>query len=204
MPVFPGDPAPLLSTAQDYENGYRVGALALGAHTGTHVDAPVHSDRGGKTLTDFEPDRFIGWKTLVMDFPQAGKGSVLTGDAFGRYEEDAAGCDAVLIRTGWGALAGRPAYYDGFPGLDGSAVDWLLERDIRLLGLESPSVHAQKHLEIHNRLLQNGVLIVEGLVHTERLGSAKYVELHAVPLNLDRFDGSPVRAYAILPSCGAV
>jgi kynurenine formamidase len=196
MPAFPGDPVPALSIAQDYENGYRVGALFLCAHTGTHVDAPVHRIQGGKTLTDLDAACYIGWKTLVLDCRGMGRGGLLTGAECARHNEDAAGCDALLVKTGWGRLAGRPAYYDGFPGISGDAADWMTARGIRLLALESPSVHAQAHLEIHEKLLRGGVLIVEGLVHTERLKDVKYIELHAVPLNLEHFDGSPVRAYA--------
>ncbi|MDR2144572.1 MAG: cyclase family protein [Treponema sp.] len=196
MLVFPGDPCPEFKTAHRYDNGYFVSVLTICTHTGTHVDAPVHRIEGKKTLTDLSADRYIGWKTLVMDFPNMGKGGVLSRADCNGYEQDIDGCDAVLVRTGWGRFAGKAEYYDGFPGLDEGAADWLLAHRIRLIALESPSVNPQKHLEIHKKLLENEILIVEGLVNTELLKS-KYVELHAVPLKLDRLDGSPVRAYAV-------
>jgi kynurenine formamidase len=199
MLVFPGDPSPAFTTAHGYDNGYFVSVVNICTHTGTHVDAPVHRLKGKKTLTDLGAELYIGWKTLIMDFPGMGKASILSRAECAPYENDIAGCDAVLIRTGWGKLAGTPAYYDGFPGLDESAVDWLLEHAIHLIALESPSVNPIKHLEIHKKLLENEILIIEGLVNTESL-KTKYIELHAVPLKLDHLDGSPVRAYGIIRS----
>jgi kynurenine formamidase len=196
MLVFPGDPSPQFIAAHRYDNGYFVSTVTFCTHTGTHIDAPVHRIAKGKTLTDLAPELYIGWKTLVLDHPAAGKGSVLSREDCNVYEKDIAGCDAVLVRTGWAKFAGKPAYYEGFPGLDEGAVDWLTEHRIRLLGLESPSVNPQRHLEIHKRLLEKDILIIEGLIHTAQL-KTKYIELHAVPLKLDKLDGSPVRAYAV-------
>lgn len=196
MLVFPGDPSPEFKTVHHYENGYFVSVLTICTHTGTHIDAPVHRIEGAKTLTDLDADRYIGWKTLIMDFSNMGKGAILSRAECKQFDTDIKGCDAVLVRTGWGKYAGTAAYYEGFPGLDEGAVDWLLEHKIRLAALESPSVNPQKHLEIHKKLLENEILIIEGLVNTELLKS-KYIELHAVPLKLDRLDGSPVRAYAV-------
>jgi kynurenine formamidase len=197
MLVFPGDPESSFSTAYHYEHGYFVSRLNMGTHTGTHVDTPAHRIQGKKTLSDLKPEQYIGWKTLVMDFPEMGKGAILSRAECSAFEEDIAGCDAALIKTGWAVYAGKPAFYDGFPGLDESAADWLLEHRIRLIALESPSVHPVKHLEIHRKLLENEILIIEGIAHTDLLNT-KYIELHAVPLRLDNLDGSPVRAYAIL------
>jgi kynurenine formamidase len=196
MLVFPGDPSPEIKTAHRYDNGYFVSTVTFCTHTGTHVDAPVHRIKGKKSLTDLPADRYIGWKTLILDFA-AKKGSILTAEDCKKYDKAVKGCDAVIVRTGWSKNAGKKAYYDGFPGLDEGAVDWLISNGIRLLGLESPSVNPARHLEIHKKLLENEILIIEGLVNTDRLVS-KYVELHAVPLLLDKLDGSPVRAYAVV------
>jgi kynurenine formamidase len=196
MLVFPGDPEPAFAAAYRYENGYFVSRVTLGTHTGTHVDTPAHRIPGAQTVTDLKPEAYIGWKTLIMDLPQAGRGYILSRSACAGWDRDIEGCDGVLLKTGWGKYAGTPAYYEGFPGIDGSAVDWLLEHSVHLIALESPSVHPEKHLEIHEKLLKNGILIIEGLVNTEEL-QTKYIELHGVPLKLDRLDGSPVRAYGI-------
>ncbi|MDR0388260.1 MAG: cyclase family protein [Treponema sp.] len=196
MLVFPGDPCPKIKTAHRYDNGYFVSIVTFCTHTGTHVDAPVHRLKKKKSLTDLSADRYIGWKTLVLDF-SAKKGSILTSEVCKKYDKAVKGCDAVIVRTGWAKNAGKKAYYDGFPGLDEGTVDWLKDNNIRLVGLESPSVNPVRHLDIHKKLLENEILIIEGLVNTDRITS-KYVELHAVPLLLDKLDGSPVRAYAII------
>ena len=75
-------------------------------------------------------------------------------------------------------------------------VDWLQQNGIDLVGLESPSVNAVKHAEIHTLLLEHDILIVESLTNVESITS-KYADFFAVPLKLHGLDGSPVRAFAI-------
>ena len=60
--VYPGDPAPerrVLSTIE--ESGIcNLTALSMCAHNGTHVDAPSHFIRGGKTIDRIPLDVFTG------------------------------------------------------------------------------------------------------------------------------------------------
>ena len=83
-----------------------------------------------------------------------------------------------------------------FPGLSEAAVDWMYAHQISLIGLESPSVNALRHQEIHTLLLEKEMLIVESLANVDKIPT-EYVQLFAVPLKLKGLDGSPVRAFAI-------
>ena len=49
--VFPGDPAPEKKTVLSMENGDKCNltSLSMCAHNGTHVDAPYHFYRDGRT-----------------------------------------------------------------------------------------------------------------------------------------------------------
>jgi len=53
MVTWPGDPPARISHALDMERGdpCTVSLLEMGAHTGTHMDAPAHFVRGGSTPT---------------------------------------------------------------------------------------------------------------------------------------------------------
>ena len=52
VPTFPGDPRFEMEFVHRIEDGkpYNVAYLKLGAHAGTHVDAPFHFLRDGKTV----------------------------------------------------------------------------------------------------------------------------------------------------------
>ena len=52
--VFPGDPAPAYEALGDMQRGdlYNLTAFSMCAHNGTHVDAPLHFVKGGRTVDE--------------------------------------------------------------------------------------------------------------------------------------------------------
>ena len=61
MQTFPDDPDVHISPATNFEkDGCRVTDLRFGSHTGTHVDAPSHTEPRGKSLDEFSVGRFVG------------------------------------------------------------------------------------------------------------------------------------------------
>jgi kynurenine formamidase len=67
---------------------------------------------------------------------------------------------------------------------------------VKLLGLEQPSVHAERHLEVHKALLSAGIVLIETLANFEALTQDR-VYLVALPLRLAGADGAPARVIAI-------
>ena len=70
----------------------------------------------------------------------------------------------------------------------------LLERGVRLIGIDTPSVDPEtsKTVSAHHSLYENGVMILENIV-LSAVEPGDY-ELIALPLPLKDGDGSPVRA----------
>ena len=60
--VYEGDPTPKANKIIDMEDGgvYNLSALSLCAHNGTHVDAPLHFFRDGKSIDEMELEHFVG------------------------------------------------------------------------------------------------------------------------------------------------
>jgi kynurenine formamidase len=195
MPVFPQDPTVGILKHHDYSNGYFVSHVIFGTHTGTHVDVPAHRLIGQKTVEQVEIEKFAQ-KAYVLDFLFLKHLEEITSAMLERYSDKVKEVKAVIIKTGWAAHFGKEDFFTSFPGLSEDAVHWLYENGIELIGLESPSVNAVKHLEIHRLLLEKEIYIVESLANVDKI-SKEYVELFAVPLKLKGLDGSPVRAFAI-------
>ena len=195
MRVFPADPAVGILRHHDYGNGYFVSQLVIGTHTGTHIDVPVHRIKGGKTVDEVPIGKFTG-KAYVMDLTFLNPLEEITPIHLNRYAEKVTANRAVILKTGWGTHFGKEDFFTSFPGLSEEAVDWFYSHGVDLIGLESPSVNAVKHLEIHQLLLEKEIGIVESLAGVEKIQS-EYVQLFAVPLKLKGLDGSPVRAFAI-------
>lgn len=195
MPVFPADPAVGVLRHHNYQNGYFVSQVIFGTHTGTHIDVPVHKLIGGKTVDEVPIERFAQ-RAYVMDMTFLSPLEEILHCHLKHYEDKVKGVNAVIIKTGWGSHFGQDDFFTSFPGLSEEAVDWFKEHGISLIGLESPSVNAVKHAEIHTLLLQNDIYIVESLANVESI-TAEYVDFYAVPLKLKGLDGSPVRAFAV-------
>lgn len=195
MRVFPADPAVGILRHHDYQNGYFVSQLIFGTHTGTHIDVPVHKIKGGRTVDEEPIGSFMG-RALVMDIPDLKPLDEITAAHLEPFAGRLNGVHAVILRTGWGKHFDKDDFFTSFPGLGEAAVDWFFAHGIRLIGLESPSVNALKHQEIHTLLLQKEILIVESLANVNQI-SKDIVDFFAVPLKLKGLDGSPVRAFAV-------
>jgi kynurenine formamidase len=196
MDVFPGDPEVSILTHSHYENGYFVTQLIMGSHAGTHVDAPIHRLPGTKSISDMGIAPYAAFRAYVLDMPNLTAATEITKALLTQHKNALAGCDGILLRTGWSANWGSKAFFEGFPGLNEDAAEFFKENGIHLYGTESPSVNAARHGAVHTALLEREIAIVESLASLDQL-SQKYVEFYAAPLKLLGRDGAPVRAFAV-------
>jgi kynurenine formamidase len=196
MSVYPGDPEPALAPAATHAaDGYRVTELTLGSHTGTHVDAPSHTEPEGRTLDAYPVERFrfdarvVGVRGLD-DRAAIGPESVPETDA-----------DLLVFDTGWDEHWGTPRYAE-HPYLAPETAKRCVEAGYHV-GLDTLSPDPTPTdaagsgepagVPAHRALLGAGRLVVENLRGLGRL--PERVTLHAYPLALDA-DGAPVRAVA--------
>jgi len=118
----------------------------------------------------------------------------------GKVAEQLQPGDGLILATGWSSRWGTPQYRDELPRVSRDLAWWCVNRQVRILGVEPPSVadvnNRQEVEEIHGILLNGGVVIVEGLTNLEAISSPR-VMFAAFPLKIKDGDGSPVRAVAI-------
>jgi kynurenine formamidase len=196
MPVFPGDPpVSVESSATVPADGYRVAAVACGSHTGTHVDAPSHTEPAGRTIDSFDVGRFaldavrVDCRGLEPRSP-IGSGSLPTTDA-----------DLLVVQTGWDEHWGTDAYFD-HPFLAPEAARFCADRgyDVAIDALNvdptptDTDAGESTGFRAHHALLGADRLIFENL--TDLAGLPERFELLAFPIKLDGGDGAPVRAVA--------
>lgn len=194
MPVFPDDPEVCVhEVASVGQDGCSVRSLALGTHTGTHVDAPSHTVVGGRTIDQVTPDELTG-DAVVLHVPDLAPGEVITPGRLGEVPS----ARIVLIATGWDRYWGTGRYLE-CPVLGVDACERLLGAGVHVLGMDTPSpdpVHGAG-LPVHDLLLVNDHLILENLRGLTGLpASPSRVEFCALPLPVLGGDGSPVRALA--------
>ena len=185
------------------EHGWNAQTLHLYSHCGTHMDAPIHSEAGDQTIDEIPLAQCMGPAWLVKLDGIAPKTLITVAD-LGDIATRFAPGDSLLLRTGWSAFVDQAKWRDELPRISLELARWCVEKRVKLLGVEPPSVADVNNLpeviQIHQTLLGGGVLIVEGLTNLEAITQEK-IFFAALPLKPLRGDGSPVRAFAMEEMC---
>ena len=182
------------------EQGWNTKTLHLYSHCGTHMDAAMHFEASPETIEYVPLDVCCG-PAWVVDMPDVGPRESIGVDGLGDVVGEAAAGDAILLRTGWSRhVNDLDMYRNQLPRISQTLADWCVERRIRLVGVEPPSVADVNDLAevtaIHKTLLGGGVTIVEGLTNLESLTQRKVLFI-ALPLKIAEGDGAPCRAIAV-------
>ena len=190
LPTFPGDPRFEMEFAHRIADGkpYNVAYLKMGAHAGTHVDAPYHFLEDGMTVDRLPLDVLMGPARVV---------AVESRDRIRREDVEGLGplrATRVLFKTRNSGLLRQPVFHDDFVALDPGAAELLVTAGVKLVGVDYLSVEAfgSKDFAAHHALLGAGVVIVEGLDLSE-VAPGDY-DLACLPLRIEGADGSPARA----------
>jgi len=191
MVSWPGDPPARISHALDMERGdpCTVSLLEMGAHTGTHMDAPAHFVRGGIGIDAMPPDAAIGSARVI---PIRDRESIKT-DELVRHSIRRG--ERVLFKThNSGHCWDTDSFFEDFVYLSATAAQYLVERQVRLVGVDYLSVGGFRAdgVETHQALLRAGIWVIEGLnLRPVRPGR---VQLVCLPLKIAGGDGAPARA----------
>ncbi len=195
VPVWPGDPGFELRPELRISDGdeCNLTSIRLSAHTATHVDAPWHFVEAGGTVEALDLATLIG-PAVVADL---GKASVVTRGVLDEASVPAR-TERLLLRTTNSAVwRDAPAeFMRDYVALDADAAHWVVDRGIRLIGVDYLSVQRfEDPPDTHEILLRSNVVVVEGL-DLSRITAGRY-QLACLPLKIAGCDGAPARAVLI-------
>ena len=184
--VYPGDPVPekkMITTMEEGES-YNLTAISMCAHNGTHIDAPFHFIKDGKSVDQIALESFVG-----MAYVAEHNGAVTSEDALDIIEK------AKRINP----ESARRILIKGDIEVSLDAAKKFAESEILLLGNEPQTVGpADDPMQVHLELLGANVILLEG-IRLADVSEGVYF-LNAAPLNLAGADGSPCRAILIEPN----
>ncbi len=191
MPSWPGDPPVRITRVSDMENGDGANLTHINmiAHSGTHMDAPLHFYKNGKGIEEVPFSALIGpARVIEITDPELVREEVLA-------EENILPGERILFKTrnstrNW---PDEPFTAD-FVYLETDAARFLAESRVRTIGVDYLSVagYGKNEAEAHRALLGAGIWVLEGL-YLNDVAPGTY-EMICLPIRLAESDGAPVRA----------
>ncbi len=190
--TYPGDPEyqrEFVFTIAD-SGICNVSRLSMSAHTGTHLDAPLHFVEGGKSIDQFSPAQFI-LPAVVIDIHN--KTAVYPTELESAEINEG---DAVLFRTE-NSLSGRcksGVFSEDYVYVSPAAAEFCAEKRVRLIGIDYITIekHRDETFPSHHIILGNDIFILEG-VNLLDIKPGRYT-LCCLPLKIKGGEASPARA----------
>jgi len=186
--VWPGDTPPSREVLLDMRRGANLTLSTLRAtvHLGAHADAPSHYGADAPSIEARSLDFYLGRCQVIR--VATGRGRRIAP------HEVASQIAAERILFATGTYPDPSRFNEDFAALSPELLDRLHNQGVILVGIDTPSVDLfdSKDLPSHHACLRHDMAILEGIV-LEGVPEGIY-ELIALPLRLEGFDASPVRA----------
>jgi arylformamidase len=187
MPVWKNKPEkqPALEITRDFStHNVRETRLHLDAHTGTHIDAPLHMIEGGRSIDTIAMEQLIR-PCRVIDLTHVSN-SIGTKELEAAQPEPG---DFLLLKT-------RNSFCDGytpdFVFLNEDGAGFLAQAGVSGVGIDALGIERdQPGHPTHKKLFAAGIVIIEGL-RLKDIEPGSYL-LVAAPLKLVGIDAAPAR-----------
>jgi kynurenine formamidase len=195
VPRFPGDPAVRIEPIHDFAP-WRISTLAMGSHSGTHMDAPLHRIPGGAGIGAYGPDRLIG-EGLVIDAADRAENEPISESVLDQIRQHVWPGWFAIVRTGWDRHWGEERYFR-HPFLSPALARTLVELGAAIVAIDALSIDStvDAGAEAHEILLGADVLAAENLRGLDVLTPSQLHTFAFLPLALRQVDGSPARVVA--------
>ncbi|RST77612.1 cyclase family protein [Siminovitchia acidinfaciens] len=197
IPIFPGDPEPNVRPATTIEkHGYNTSHLDIGSHTGTHVDAPFHFRKEGKTIDRLPLESFIGEGVLIPATNKKSGEAITVEDAAPYFDKLGPG-KVVLFHTGWTKYLEEEEYFN-HPYVDIEVIVKMLELGVRTFFIDALNIDPPngEQFPAHEAITVVNGIIGENFTNFDQITFNKPLII-ALPLKVANGDGSPVRAVAM-------
>jgi kynurenine formamidase len=199
--TYPGLPGPEITphlTREDsrarYDPGteFAIDRITMVGNTGTYLDSPFHRYADGTDLAGLPLESLVDLPVALVRVVGGGARGV---DVGALAAHDVKGC-AVLLHTGGDVGWATDDYAKDAPFLTEAGARWLVERQARLVGIDSVNIDDMSggSRPAHSLLLAAGIPVVEHLTNLDQVPAAG-ARFTAAPPLVRGFGTFPVRAY---------
>lgn len=167
--------------------------------SGTYIDSPYHRFDDGYKIGDIPLERIFHLPLFVVEMQP--NRNYFDVDDFEILKDEKLKGSAVLLHSGYDKFFHTEQYGKNTPYLTVEGAQWLMNRDVYLVGIDTPLVDdlvhsAEKGCPVHDIILSNGSVVCEDMCHIEEVPS-KGGFLFAIPPRID-MASFPARVFAVV------
>ena len=172
--------------------------IVVSTISGTYLEAGSHILEKGRNLDSYSIEEFIK-PVKIVKLPEPPAKSLIDNSMLDAHAPKIDRGDALIIETGWGKMWNKPGYVLQCPNMLKSALEWVLEKDISIFGIDVPCIEAswseddeEEKGGLLGEIFKQGVLLVAPLVNLDRV-EADRGTLFCMPLSVKGTSGAPAR-----------
>ena len=189
-----------LETATTLENdSFLSSRFSATTVSGLYLESQAHIIEGGTTLDQYGVERFIV-PAKIVKLPRQAPKALINEELLARHAPKVQKGDALLLATGWGGMWNKPGYVLSCPNMKRSALQWVLDQEISLFGVDIPCIEASWSEDdtavkgsLLRKLFERDTLLLAPLINLETIASDSGT-LICLPLKLKGTSGAPCRA----------
>lgn len=185
---------------------HQTSTISMSVHSATHIDAPLHYIKSGKSVDEIPLEMTMG-EASVVDLSYKRNNEGITPEDLENNGGHIKEGDFVILRTDWPEkMWGNMEFWKQAPYLTKEGAEWISKKKPKAVGFDFPQDYAIREIEsrapeidefvVHNVFLKKGILNIEYLTNLKSIRE-KRVKFMAIPLKLKGVEASPVRAIAI-------
>lgn len=171
--------------------------VSFAVQSGTYLETAAHMDRSRMPIDQLPLARCYLIDAVALWIPKAANEAITVADleeAERRHGVTVRPGDALLVGTGWDKQWYAPTYVTDPPYFLAAAIDWILERQVTLLGGDTPRYDSPHHPQnFFPKFFQNDILLLAPLVNMDQVQQPRG-KLVALPIKIKDACASPVRA----------
>lgn len=182
---------------------WQVTSVAMGLHTGAHIDSPLHCYEDGITTAEIPLERVIG-QAAVIDCTRVGESEPVDVKAIEAGLDDVREGDIIILNTGWAdkAYGDFPRYFLDSPFLTTDAAEWIVSKKPSAVAFDFFEEYCARLPDFgsedfvcHRIILAAGIPMLEGLRNIRAVGKSRF-EFFSPFYNIEGCDGAPARFFA--------
>lgn len=198
-----------LSTVTDYKDCtppdlFRTQKINASVSLGTHMDAPAHVIPGGRTIDKLTLEELVVDCVIIDVSQEANENYLVMPSAIEKFEKECGEIpphSLVIFYTGWSKYWENPEKYHnkfGFPSVDVSTAEILLQRKVVGLGIDTFSCDTGKNgFPVHRAILGADKYLVENVANAKLL-PATGAKVLVLPVKIKDATEAPIRLIALI------